>query len=62
MTRSLIFADRVTGADVKDESVVVDGNVIAGQGLGSTMLFAFEIIKKLISDEMVDRIKKAICY
>lgn len=44
------------------ESVVCDGNIITGQGLGSTIPFTFEIIKTLVSEEMAIKIKKDICY
>jgi 2-C-methyl-D-erythritol 4-phosphate cytidylyltransferase len=56
------FAGKMTGAVVLDEPVVTDGSIITGQGLGATMEFAFEIIRKLVGEETVERIKKGICY
>ena len=56
------FADKMNGATVLDESVIVDKNIITGQGLGATIPFAFEIIRILVGNETVDGIKKAICY
>lgn len=56
------YEDKMCGANLKNESIVVDGNIITGQGLGATMEFAFEIIKLLVDEATVDRIKKAICY
>jgi 2-C-methyl-D-erythritol 4-phosphate cytidylyltransferase len=56
------FRDRMAGAAVFDESVVADGNVITGQGLGATIPFAFEIISSLAGSDTAERIKKAICY
>ena len=56
------FVNMMAGAAVKDESVIVDGNLITGQGLGATISFAFEIINSLVNEETVVRIKKAICY
>ena len=56
------FVDKMFGANVLDESVVVDENIITGQGLGATIPFSYEIIKALVGDEMVGQIKKAICY
>ena len=56
------FADKMEGANVVDEAVVTDGNIITGQGLGATIPFAFELIKLLVGQDMVDKIKKAICY
>ena len=56
------FADRLSSSKVLDEPVVVDGNIITGQGLGATIPFAFEIIKTLVSEAAVDKIKKDICF
>jgi transcriptional regulator GlxA family with amidase domain len=42
--------------------VVADGNIITGQGLGASFDFAFELVSVLVGDEMVEQIKKAICY
>ena len=54
------YADKVNGAE--DKSVVIDGNIITGQGLGATFDFAFEIVRSLVSEEKVREIKTAICY
>lgn len=56
------FADKMQGAEVMNESVVSDGNITTGQGLGATIPFAFEIIKTLVGEETVEKIKKSICY
>ncbi len=43
------------------EPVTIDGNVITGQGLGSTFQFAFELTKALgLADKLI-HIKKSIC-
>ena len=49
-------------AVVMDESVVVDGNMITGQGLGVTIPFALELVKILVSEQEASRIAKAICF
>ena len=49
-------------AHVLDEPVVADGNVITGQGLGSTIPFALELVKILVDDDAAKRIEDAICY
>ena len=54
------YSEKVKGA--VDQSVVVDGNIITGQGLGATFPFAFEIMNKLVGEEKVEEIKRAICY
>ena len=54
------YAGLVEGAMA--ESVVVDGNIITGQGLGATFPFAFEIVNKMVGEKKVEEIKSAICY
>lgn len=49
-------------AYVLDQSVVVDNNIVTGQGLGTTFMFAFEIVKILAKQYDVDQIKKEICF
>ena len=56
------FESQMAGAIVTGESVTVDGNVITGQGLGTTIPFALELVKSLISEEKANQIKNAICY
>lgn len=56
------FRDVMGKALVLDESVVVDGNVITGQGLGATIPFALELVKIFVNDEKAEQIRKAICY
>lgn len=56
------FKEKMGDVEVFNEQVIVDSNIITGQGLGATMKFAFEIIRQLVGEEMEERIKKAICY
>ena len=56
------FKDRMGEVRVLDEEVVVDGNVITGQGLGATIPFALKLVETLVSSEKSERIKRAICY
>lgn len=56
------FSNRMCKVKVLDESVVVDGNVITGQGLGATIPFALKLVEIMVSKEKMERIKKAICY
>lgn len=56
------FRDSMADAVVMDESVVVDGNMITGQGLGVTIPFALELVKILVSEQEASRIAKAICF
>lgn len=56
------FVGVMCEADVLDKSVVVDGNIVTGQGLGATIPFALEIVRILSGKEKAEKIKKAICY
>lgn len=56
------FKDSMESAEVINESVVVDNNIITGQGLGATIPFALELIKALVSAEKARAIRTAICY
>ena len=56
------FKDAMGKAEVLNESVVVDDNIITCQGLGATIPFSLEIVKMLVGEEKASQIRKAICY
>ena len=56
------FEGQMAGAILTGESVVRDGNIITGQGLGASFDFAFELVRILTGQDTVDQIKKAICF
>lgn len=56
------FESKMSRAIVTGDSIVVDGNIITGQGLGAAIPFALEIIKVMVSPEMAEKIKRDICY
>ena len=56
------FEGHMAGAALTGESVVTDGNIITGQGLGASFDFAFELVRLLVGEETVEQIKGAICY
>lgn len=56
------FEGQMAGAILTGESVVTDGNMITGQGLGASFDFAFELVTILAGAEKAEQIKKAICY
>ncbi|WP_242840110.1 DJ-1 family glyoxalase III [Oribacterium sp. FC2011] len=56
------FVGKMCDVEVLDKSVVVDDNIITGQGLGAAIPFALEIVKKLEGDEKAKQIRTAICY
>jgi 4-methyl-5(b-hydroxyethyl)-thiazole monophosphate biosynthesis len=56
------FEGHMAAAVLTGESVVVDGRIITGQGLGAAFDFAFELVSILVSKEKAEQIKKSICY
>ena len=56
------FESKMKGAVLIGESVVKDGNIITGQGLGASFEFSFKLVELLVNKEKTDFIKKAICY
>lgn len=56
------FEEKMGEAIVTGESVTMDGNIVTGQGLGTAIPFALEIIRMIVGPEMVAKIKKDICY
>ena len=56
------FEPAMQGVVLTGESVVISGNIITGQGLGATFDFAFTLVRLLVGEDTVQRIKNAICY
>ena len=56
------FENKMKGAVLTGESVVKDGNIITGQGLGASFEFSFKLVELLVNKEKADFIKKSICY
>ena len=56
------FQDKLAGAIVHDEEVVVDGNITTSYGLGGAIPFALELVRQLVGPAEADRIQKAIAY
>lgn len=56
------FKGQMAGAILADESVVIDGNIITGQGLGASFDFAFELVSILVDPETAEQIRRSICY
>ena len=56
------FEGQMRGAVLTGESVVTDGNITTGQGLGASFDFSFELVKILVGEETIEKIKGAICY
>lgn len=50
------------GGNYRQIPAVTDGNLITGRGMGATMEFAFEILKQLVDDDMIDHVKNGTQY
>ncbi len=53
---------QLEGADVKQEPVVIDGNIITGRGMGAAIPFGLAILENLQGKEEEDEMKKKIVY
>ncbi len=56
------FQDKLAGAIVHDQEVVVDGNITTSYGLGGAIPFGLELVRQLVGPEEADRIQNAIAY
>lgn len=56
------YASAIIGSRILDESVVIDGNIITGRGLGSTIPFSLTLVEILKGENVVEQIRKEICY
>ena len=54
--------DRLTGAEIVDEQVVVDGNIITGRAMGAAIPFALEIVRYCTDDNTADSIRDGIVW
>ena len=54
------YIDKMKSANVRNEDVTVDGNIITGRGLNASNEFAFKIIEKLSNTETQNRIMNEI--
>jgi len=54
--------DKMTGATPVVIPAIVDGKIITGRGMGSTLDFALKIVEMLESKEAADKLKEQILY
>lgn len=55
------FKSRMQGAALSTEAVVVDGNLITGNGLAATIPFALKLVSILVGENKASEIADAIC-
>ncbi|ABX40758.1 DJ-1 family glyoxalase III [Lachnoclostridium phytofermentans] len=56
------FEDKLTGAVVTNDKVVVDGKIITSKGAGTSIEFSLELIKILCGEEASNQILNGIQY
>lgn len=56
------YQDKLAGAIVSDQEVVVDGNITTSYGLGGAIPFALELVRQLAGPQEAERIRDAIAY
>lgn len=56
------FEDKLVGADVVLEPVVVDGNMITSRGMGTAIPFALAIVEYLLDVETAEDLSRGIIY
>lgn len=56
------FEGQLGQADVKESTVVVDGNIITSRGAGTANQFAFALIEKLLGAAKMQKIKDSVLW
>lgn len=56
------FEEKLTGAICLEDAVVIDGHIITSRGMGTAVDFGLAIIWRMLDDEAVEKVKKAIVY
>lgn len=56
------FEEKLIGADLSTDAVVVDGNIITSRGMGTAIPFALTIVEYLLDKETADKLGAAIIF
>lgn len=56
------FEEKLTGAEVVREPVVLDQNVITSRGMGTAIPFALKLVEVLCGMERAEEVRKSIIY
>lgn len=56
------FEEKLSGALLCEDKVVVDANIITSRGMGTAIPFALEILRYFTDDAAVEQIKKGLVY
>lgn len=56
------FEEKLIGAECLEDAVVIDGHIITSRGMGTAVDFGLAIIRHMLDDEAVEKVKKGIVY
>ena len=56
------FEEKLIGATCLEDAVVIDGHIITSRGMGTAVDFGLAIVWRMLDDEAVEKVKKAIVY
>ena len=56
------FEEKLIGATISEDEVVVDGNIVTSRGMGTAIVFALSIVRYFKDDAAVEEIKKGLVY
>lgn len=56
------FETQLFGAEISEEPVCTDGNIITSRGAGTALEFSFELVSRLISPERVKPLRETIIF
>ncbi len=56
------FEEYLSGASIRQDPVVVDGNIVTGRGPGVAMQFSYEIVRLLKDEQNVVKLKEAMLW
>ena len=56
------FEEKLIGANVQDTTVVVDGDIITGRGMGAAIDFSLAIVKELTDEKTAQEVGEGIEY
>jgi 4-methyl-5(b-hydroxyethyl)-thiazole monophosphate biosynthesis len=56
------FEEKLIGAELCTDPVVVDGNIITSRGMGTAIPFALEIVRYLVDNDTAEKLSSSIIY
>ncbi|WP_167955833.1 DJ-1 family glyoxalase III [Anaerosporobacter faecicola] len=56
------YEDKLKGATIVDEEAVVDGTIVTGRSMSSSVAFSLALVEQLEGKELADSIAKSVVY